>query len=314
MNGMLSQAQRPSLPLSVEKLYPFSTRQLDLGELRMSFAEAGRADARPVLFVHGNLTWSFLFRDAMHACASHFHVIAPDHIGFGLSSKPADPAYHALERHIANLAALVEALNLGRITLVLHEWGGPIGLGFATRYPSKIERIVLMNTWALPIARDLKLPWQLRILRTPPGSIAPRTLLTSALRSLSAKRLQDDVLAGYRFPLDQPNGLVGPLAFARMLPSKSGDANAHTLEEIASNLSSIKGRVEILWGKRDPVFRSPLLTYMLRDAFSSAAEPCWLDNAGNLVPEDAPGNLNDILLAPFRPKPQAPKPLFNILK
>jgi len=280
----------------------------------MSFAVAGNADARPLIFVHGGLSWSLLFRQAIEACAEKFHVIAPDHVGFGLSSKPPKGDYHTLERHIANLSALVEALNLDRMTLVLHEWGGPIGLGFATRFPQKVERIVLLNTWALPIATDLNRPWQLRLLRTIAGSIAPRALLNSALRSLAAKPLTEDIVSGYQYPLAQPNGLVAPLAFPRMLPLRSSDANARTLDEVASNLKSITARVEIVWGKRDPILRSPLRAYVLRDSFPNAVEPRWLEDAGLLVPEDAPVALNDVLLAPFRPKPQALKPLFNILK
>ncbi|HEX8925605.1 MAG TPA: alpha/beta fold hydrolase [Terriglobales bacterium] len=311
---MLSQAQRPALPPIVETLYPFTTRQLQVGEERMSFAEVGSADAPPLLFVHGNLTWSFLFREAIKTCAEKFHVIAPDHVGFGLSSKPAQAAYHTLEQHIANLVALVEALHLERITLVLHEWGGPIGLGFATRFPEKVQRIVLLNTFALPIPADLKPSWQLRLLNTSVGSVAPRALLSSALRSLSASSLPEDVLNAYQLPLAEPNGLVAPLAFARMLPMNAGDANARTLDEIASNLKSVTARVEMVWGKRDPILGSPLTAYMLRDAFPNSAEPRWPEHTGHLVPEDAPIEVTDALLAPFRPKPKPAKPLLNILK
>jgi len=311
---MLSPLQRPPLPPSIAKLYPFSTRQLHLGEERMSFAEVGNVDAPPLLFVHGAPIWSFLFREAAKTCAAKFHVIAPDHVGFGLSSKPADSNYHTLERHSANLCALVEELNLDGITLVLHDWGGPIGLGLATRYPQKVESIVLLNTWALPVTANVKLPWQSRLLQSTLGSVAPRALLNSTLRSLSTKPMRDDVLAAYQFPMEQPNGLVGPLAFTRMCSAQAGTVNARTLDEIASNLKSITARVEIVWGKRDPICRSPLLAYKLRDAFPNAAEPRWLENAGHLVPEDAPGDLNDVLLAPFRPKPQMQRPVFNILK
>lgn len=310
---MLSQALQPTLPPSIANLYPFRTRQLQLGEERMSFAESGTAGAPPLLFVHGSPTWSFLFRSAIQTCAAKFHVIAPDHVGFGLSSKPSQAQYHTVERHAANLNALVEALGLDRITLVLHEWGGPIGLGFATRYPQKVERIVLLNTWALPINTDVTLPWQWRLLQSSFSAVAGRALLTSTLRSLSPNSLGDNILTAYQFPLDHANGLVGPLAFTRMSCAR-GNANTPTLEEIASNLQTITARVEIVWGKRDRIFRSPLLAYMLRDAFPNAAEPRWLDDAGHLVPEDAPGELNDVLLAPFRPKPQAQTPVFNILK
>jgi pimeloyl-ACP methyl ester carboxylesterase len=314
MTKMLSQAQPPQVPATLQTLYPYPARQLQLGEQRMSFVEAGNLDAAPLVLVHGALCWSFLYRNAIEACAEKFHVIAPDHIGFGLSSKPGQADYHTLERHIANLSALIEALNLERMTLVLHEWGGPIGLGFATRFPHKVERILLLNTWARPIATDLNRPWQLRLLRSPLGTIAPGLLLNSALRSLAAKPLPEDVVSGYGYPLAQPNGFVAPLAFIRMLPLRSGDANARTLDEIASNLKSITAKVEIVWGKRDPILGSPLRAYVLRDAFPNSAEPRWVENAGLLVPEDVPAELNDVLLAPFRPKVQAPRSLFNILK
>jgi pimeloyl-ACP methyl ester carboxylesterase len=120
-------------------------------------------------------------------------------------------------------------------------------------------------------------------------------------------------MAGYELPFTDPSSRTAMTAFERMIPLKPGDAAYARLAEISAGLKSIHARVEILWGARDPVFRSKLPAYMLRDRFPNSAEPVFLEGASHFVPEDAPEQITDKLLDIFKPKPIKPQQMFNIL-
>jgi pimeloyl-ACP methyl ester carboxylesterase len=315
---MLTEPVLPQIPDSLRKLYPFRTRTFAVDGQKMSFVDEGAPDAPALVLLHGNPTWSFLYRKSISKLAERFRVIAPDHVGFGLSDKPSDPAYHTLERHIANLTALIDALELEKITLVLHDWGGPIGLGYATAHHENISRMLLMNTWGAPPppGTKLKLPLALRILRSNLGEWLVRkfnVMVKRGIPSASERPIPAEVMAGYELPFAEPSSRTAMTAWERMIPLKPGDAACAKLAEIAAGLNGIQARVEILWGAKDPVFRSKLPAYMLRDRFPNSAEPVFLENASHFVPEDAPEQITDKLLEIFKPKPVKPQQTFNIL-
>jgi cis-3-alkyl-4-acyloxetan-2-one decarboxylase len=315
---MLTEPILPQIPDSLRKLYPFRTRTFAIDGQKISFVDEGAAEAPALVLLHGNPTWSFLYRKSISKLAERFRVIAPDHVGFGLSDKPVDPGYHTLERHVANLTALIEALKLEKITFTLHDWGGPIGLGYATAHPENVARILLMNTWGAPPppGTKLKLPLPLRILRSKLGEWLVRkfnVMVKRGIPSASYRPISPEVMAGYELPFADPGSRTAMTAFERMIPLKPGDAAYGKLAEIAAGLKNIQGRVEILWGARDPVFRSKLPAYMLRDRFPNSAEPLFLENASHFVPEDAPEQITDKLLEIFKPKPVKPQQTFNIL-
>lgn len=125
-------------------LYPFESKYLALEAGAMHYIDEGAGEI--ILFVHGTPTWSFLFREQVKALSGRYRCIAPDHIGFGLSEKP--PSFDGTPpAHARNLAELADRLGLENITLVVHDFGGPIGLGFANAHPEKVRRVVLLNTW-----------------------------------------------------------------------------------------------------------------------------------------------------------------------
>ncbi len=133
------------------RLYPFESHYLDRGPLRYHYLDEGHGE--PVVMVHGNPTWSFYFRELIMALRGDYRCVAPDHIGCGLSDKPGDDRYsYRLESRVDDLDALMEHLNLTEgVTLVLHDWGGMIGMAWALRRPERIKRLIVMNT-ALPRA------------------------------------------------------------------------------------------------------------------------------------------------------------------
>ena len=146
-----------------QALYPFTSQWHDLSGVQMHYLDEGAATAAPVLMVHGNPTWSFYWRNLILPLRESMRTIAVDHVGCGLSDKPAGYPYR-LTQHTDNLIHLIETLDLNNITLVAHDWGGPIGLRAALALRSRFARIVLLNTGAFP---PPFFPWRIRICRTP---------------------------------------------------------------------------------------------------------------------------------------------------
>jgi haloalkane dehalogenase len=131
--------------------YPFQSRYLDLPAGRLHYVDEG--SGQPVVMVHGNPTWSFLYRHLIKELSPHYRCVAMDHLGFGLSQKPLDWSYRPQE-HSRHVAALIEALDLQNITLVVQDWGGPIGLSYAIDQPQNVRRLVIINTWLWPVNDD----------------------------------------------------------------------------------------------------------------------------------------------------------------
>src|SRR5207244_372547 len=137
--------------------------------------EEGRGE--PIVCVHGNPTWSFFFRDLIRGLRDEYRVIAPDHLGCGLSDKPDESRYdYRLASRMDDLAALIDHVAPGqRVTLVVHDWGGMIGLAWASRQPERLARLVVLNTAAFALPPGKKLPWQIALARNPlVGSILVR--------------------------------------------------------------------------------------------------------------------------------------------
>ncbi len=313
---MLTEPVIPKIPDSLRKLYPFRTRTLKVDGQTMSFVDEGAAEAPALVLLHGNPTWSFLYRKTIPKVAERFRVVAPDHVGFGLSGKPRTSGYHTLERHIANLTALLEALKLRDITFAMHDWGGPIGLGYATANPATVKRLLLINTWAFLPDPSFRLPLALRLLRGPAGEILIRNMNVLVQRGIPAgtrHSLSPEVMNGYEYPFQDAKDRLAMIEFPRMIPFKPTDPAAPKMMQISAGLRQIEAPVDILWGALDPVFRSKLTPYMLRDSFPNAAEPTFLKDASHFLPEDAAEQVTDKLLEIFKPKPSKPQQLFNII-
>ncbi len=217
--------------------------------------DEGPRGAAPILFLHGNPTWSFCWRASILALRDRFRCIAPDHVGLGLSDKP--PRYpYRLVRHVANLERLALALDLREITLVMHDWGGPIGLGFARRHPERIRRLVVTNTAAFPAAH---MPIRLRACRVPVlGDVAVRAFnafARGATRMTVVRRLDPDVRAGYLLPYDSWANRVATHAFVKDIPMRAGHPSHAELLAIERSLASFADLpAAILWGERDWCF------------------------------------------------------------
>src|SRR4051812_25210803 len=140
-------------------------RDLDRDGIRLHYLDEGEGE--PVVMVHGNPTWSFYYRNLVDALSGQYRTIVPDHVGCGLSDKPDDSKYaYTLKSRVDDLEALLDHLEVARgITLILHDWGGMIGMAYAARHPGRIARLVILNTAAFPLPASKPFPWPLRICR-----------------------------------------------------------------------------------------------------------------------------------------------------
>lgn len=267
-------------------LYPFCSHYMTLGNSRLHYVDEGAGE--PLLMVHGNPTWSFYWRNLIQAWRGRYRTVAPDHIGCGLSDKPQQYPY-TLAQHIENLVAVVEGLDLRRVTLLAHDWGGAIGLGAAERLPERFARIVLFNTGAFP---PPFVPKRIAICRTPLlGALAVRGLNLFARAALSMatekpERLTRAVRAGLLAPYDSWANRVAINRFVADIPCTTHHPTWQLLANIETQLTHLASRpIQMIWGMRDWCFTPDCLERLLQ-SFPNA-EVHRLADAGHYVVEDA---------------------------
>jgi len=271
---------------SIKNIYPYTSRFLEINSYKYHYIDEGSGEI--LLFLHGNPTWSFYYRDLIQEFKKQYRCIAPDHIGCGLSDKPQDYNY-TLSKHIENLEKLVDSLNLKSITLVVHDWGGPIGMGLAMRNPEMVKRLVLFNTAAF-LSPDI--PFRIELFRKPLiGFIAIRyfNLFIKGLLFFGLKhkeRLTENIRAGYFAPYNTFGNRIGNLRFVQDIPMKPGAQSYSVMQNIENSLKQFSGLpVMIIWGKKDFCFSNRFLIKWLE--FFPSAEVHEIDDAGHLVVEDA---------------------------
>jgi haloalkane dehalogenase len=276
-------------PLSpaVARLYPFVPQaRLTAGGARMSFLDEGPRGDEAVLMLHGNPTWSFYYRDLVRELSGRMRCVVPDHIGMGLSDQPEDYDYRLATR-IADVEALVAGLGLRRVHLVVHDWGGAIGFGWAARHPELVGRIVILNTAAFPADR---LAARIALCRVPGlGPVLVRGLNAfaagAAVMAMHRRRLTPAERAGYLWPYDSWAHRVAVSAFIQDIPMETGHPSRATLEALAARLPEWSDRVGlILWGGRDFCFNDYFLSRW-RELYPQAECVRYAD-AGHYVLED----------------------------
>ncbi len=247
----------PALPDFIARELPFERSLVRAGGVSLHVMEAGRGPA--VVFLHGNPTWGFLWRKvAPPVAAAGLRVVLPDLAGLGLSEKPRDPAFHTLENHARVVGALLDAVAPGPLVLVLHDWGGPIGLTALADRPGRLAGLVVTNTGVRP-PRPGARPTTFHRFANLPG-IAPLAFRLlgfpqNALHLAQADRgsIAGDVARAYRWPLRRLADRVAPLAMARMVPISADHPSVGPLRRSLAVATAFEGPAEIVWGERDPV-------------------------------------------------------------
>ena len=286
----MAEAYRPP-----ESLYPFQSHWLDLDGLRLHYLDEGPRDAPVLLMLHGNPTWSFYYRNLVLRLRDRFRCIVPDHMGCGLSDKPGDDRYdYHLAQRIADVDALVSA-TVGPeapLSLVVHDWGGMIGFGWAASASERIERIercVVLNTAAFPLPEDKKLPFALWLGgRTPVGAALIRGF--NAFSGMAARiafkhPVAREVRAAYTGPYDSWENRIATLRFVQDIPLKPGDRGYDIVAGTAEQLHRFRDKPVFLgWGLQDFVFDASF--YRTWQRHLPDAETYARDDCGHYILED----------------------------
>ncbi len=242
--------------------YPFTPHRFEARPgLSMSYLDEGPRDAPPVVMVHGNPSWSYYYRKLVLALRGSHRCIVPDHIGMGLSDKPGEERYeYTLQSRIDDLEALLAHLGVEEnVTLVVHDWGGMIGFGWALRKPSRIARLVILNTGAFPLPASKPMPWQLTLGRDSKfGALLIRGLnaFSSAASYVGVKKkMPADVRRAYVAPYDSWANRIATVRFVQDIPLKPGDKAWNIVEQGGRRLHEFADRPALVcWGMQDFVF------------------------------------------------------------
>ena len=248
----------PPLPDWLDRQLPFRRYRVSVGEFAMHVMEQGDERARPVLMMHGNPSWSYLWRKvAAELRDEKLRLVMPDLIGLGLSDKPGAAA-HTLENHGRWLGALIDGLALDRLIFVGQDWGGPVGLRALADRKERLAGMVILNTVVGPPKPGFKATAFHRFARLPIVSdVAFRWLglVQRGMRFAQGDRasIRGEVARAYRWPLRKLRDGAAPLALARMVPDSLSHPTIASLERCQALVEGFRGPVEIVWGDRDPV-------------------------------------------------------------
>ena len=282
-----------TLPASIKANWPYRPRYARVNGYRMHYIDEGQG--HPVVLLHGNPTWGYLYREFVGPLtAAGYRVIVPDMIGFGLSEKPRREQAHSLDGHIANLVALLRSLDLQRITVVCHDWGGPTGLGFALSNLDRTHALVIMSTWAWPLPpsefHTRMFPW--RTMHAPlvgpyllgrHAALAKRGLYLSVVdRARFRRETQHD----YECVLPDSDDRLLTWAWPRWIPL---DDTARALKRFAwfeDNLRRCKLPTLLVWGKQDDTFDPQLFTGRFKELLPHAEGP-YLVTGRHFLQEDS---------------------------
>jgi pimeloyl-ACP methyl ester carboxylesterase len=278
-------------------IYPFEGSYLNLNGLRLHYLDEGEGD--PVVMVHGNPTWSIYYRNLVNALRGSYRTVVPDHMGCGLSDKPDDAHYDSpLAQRVDDLEALLSHLKINeKITLILHDWGGMIGMGYAAPHPESIHRLVLLNTSAFHKPVGKPFPWLLWLCRnTGIGAflIYKLNAFSRTAARICCKRnpMPREIREAYISPYEENS--IATLRFVQDIPLKSGDRSFDTVTEIQEKLSLFrKVPVLVCWGEKDFVFDKHFLKEWIR--IFPQAEVHRFPDCGHYVLEDATEEIADLV-------------------
>jgi haloalkane dehalogenase len=261
--------------------FPYPARRAQLDGIGIAYVDEGQGP--PVWFMHGEPTWSYLWRDVLaEVLAAGHRCIAPDLAGFGRSDKPQDLGWYSYDRHVGLMAGLLEHLDLRDLTMVVHDWGGPIGLRLAVEHPDRIARLVILDTGLFTGEQRMSLAWEAFrdfVART---EDLPISMLVDGG---TGRALTDDQRAAYDAPFATPADKAGARAFPLLIPTTPDAPGAAEGRVVLEALRADTRPTLVLWAEADPVI--PLATGRRFAEAIGAPEPEVIPSAGHFLQEDA---------------------------
>jgi len=263
--------------------------------MRMHYVDEGEGD--PVLMLHGQPTWSYLYRKMIPIVAREHRVIAPDWIGFGKSDKFIREADYSFQMHFQSAIAFVEALDLHDVTLVVQDWGGFLGLPLAAELPDRIARLVVMNT-ALPTGYGMMTEGWYRY-----RDSTRRQAAVGAERTFSAGGRDPELVRAYSAPFPDPTYYAGPNTFPQIVPMLPGDPASPVMLRTAERLSRWDKPAIVMFSDGDQIL-GPHQHYLRRLIPTAMDEPLIvIEDAGHFLQEDQPEAVSEQILAFIRRHP-----------
>lgn len=260
--------------------YPFTPEFREVEGLRLAHIDEG--EGAPVIFVHGEPTWSYLWRKVIPRVRdAGFRCIAPDLVGFGASDKPVDVGWYSYERHVALASTLLEDLDVRGATMVVHDWGGPIGLRLAVDHADRVDRLVILDTGLFTGRQRMTDAWmQFRNFVERTEDLPVGFLVRGACK----KDPGDEVIAAYDAPYQTPESKAGARAFPLMIPLSPDAPGADAGERVVAALRDDGRPTLMMWADSDPVL--PLATGERFAAAIGRESPRVIADASHFLQED----------------------------
>lgn len=260
--------------------YSFEPRYTHLDGLRLHHIDEGAGPT--VLCLHGEPTWAFLYRHMLRELVdAGYRVVCPDLVGFGRSDKPTDRDWYTYERHVDTLSAHLATLDLSEVTVVVQDWGGPIGLRWAVQNAERVARLVILNTGLFTgrVSRGFQ-TWRDFAERTPDLPIGV------VVQSGTATHLPPDVLTGYEAPFPDAPSKAGAQVFPLIVPTSPQDPGAEEMEAVRDALSTWAKPTLVAFSDADPVFPFPTAGQRFTELIPSAGEQVRIEGAAHFLQED----------------------------
>ncbi len=264
--------------------WPYEPRYVQQAGLRMHYVEEGAGD--PILLLHGEPTWGFLYRHMVPVLAGAGRVVVPDLFGFGRSDKPVDQAAYSYEMHYRSIERLARELDLRELTLVVHDWGGPIGLRFAVTHPDRIARLVLLNT-GVGVGAPSEQWLRFRALVREVGTDFTASRLVQVA---CVSQLDDDAIRGFDAPFPVGESKAGALAFPELVPTEPDHPSAAAMLEVQEALTRWEKPALVLFSDSDRVF-SPAHAERMAAHIPGAVPAEIVAGAGHFLQEDKGGEI-----------------------
>jgi haloalkane dehalogenase len=261
--------------------WSFEPRYVEQDGLRLHYVDEGAGD--PVLLLHGEPTWAYLYRKLIPPLAAAARVVAPDYAGFGRSDKPVERGWYSYEAHYRAMERFVQELDLAVLTVVVQDWGGPIGLRLAVEHPQRVDRLVILNTGigAGRAPSEAWLRFRAMVRRVGTEFRAGRLVRISCVRPLA-----DEVEAAYDAPFPTAESKTGALMFPELVPTETDHPSAAAMLAVREQLRRWERPALVLFSDSDPVF-SPRVAERLSELIPGALPAETVANAGHFLQEDA---------------------------
>ena len=273
--------------------YPYAPHYVDVDGLRLHHLDEGEGPT--VLCFHGEPDWSYLYRRMLDRLVTTGHrVVCPDLVGFGRSDKPTDQRWYTYERHVEHVTRHLDEVELEDVTVVVQDWGGPIGLRWAVEHADRVGRLVILNT-GLFTGRVSKgfMAWREFAERTPDLPIG------MIMQSATTTDLPGDVIAAYEAPFPTPESKAGAQMFPLLVPLSADDPGASEMQEVQSELAHWPKPALVAFSDSDPVFPFPQAGEVFTNLLPTAGEQVRIAGAAHFLQEDRGPEIVEAMLAAF---------------